>query len=167
MLPQLMRAGGSPGGARPKVLVGFNPAKNEMVSGEDDLPEGFEHWLVKFSAKTDMAHNRDDHAKNFSFLLDDSNGKWGLSPAYDLTFSHGPGGEHSTTVAGEGSQPTRKQCIDLAVRYDIGTSRAASIFAEIADAVSRWPEFAQSAGLDEEAMEQIGRHQKLGTKLPG
>jgi serine/threonine-protein kinase HipA len=256
ILPQLMRAGGSPGGARPKILVGFNPVENDMLSGEDDLPEGFEHWMVKFSARTEtvhegkveygyslmagaagiempetrlflsgtedqffgvkrfdrqaanlrchihsfagliqanfripscdygdlfkatslltrnyldlervyrlmvfniLSHNRDDHAKNFSFLLDDSSGKWEVSPAYDLTFSHGPGGEHSTTVAGEGLQPTRKQCIDLAVRYDLSAGRATSIFAEIVDAVSRWPEFAQSAGLDEEAMEQIGR----------
>ncbi|SMN01455.1 HIPA PROTEIN [uncultured Candidatus Thioglobus sp.] len=47
-----------------------------------------------------FAYNRDDHAKNFSFLLD-NNHKWRLSPAYDLTFSYGPGGEHSTTYLGE------------------------------------------------------------------
>jgi len=39
-----------------------------------------------------FAHNRDDHAKNFSFLLNKDN-QWKLSPAYDLTFSYGPGGE--------------------------------------------------------------------------
>ncbi len=43
-----------------------------------------------------FAHNRDDHAKNFSFLLDE-NHQWKLSPAYDLTFSYGSGEEHSTT----------------------------------------------------------------------
>jgi len=46
-----------------------------------------------------LAHNRDDHAKNFSFLMD-AHGKWTLSPAYDLTFSSGPGGEQSTMVMG-------------------------------------------------------------------
>jgi serine/threonine-protein kinase HipA len=46
-----------------------------------------------------LTHNRDDHSKNFSFLMDEA-GLWRLSPAYDLTFSSGPGGEQSTTVMG-------------------------------------------------------------------
>ena len=33
-----------------------------------------------------LAHNRDDHAKNFSFLMDEK-GEWKFAPAYDLTFS--------------------------------------------------------------------------------
>jgi serine/threonine-protein kinase HipA len=35
-----------------------------------------------------LSHNRDDHAKNFSFLMD-NHGEWKLAPAYDLTFSSG------------------------------------------------------------------------------
>lgn len=38
-----------------------------------------------------LAHNRDDHSKNFSYLMD-SQGRWKISPAYDLTFSSGPRG---------------------------------------------------------------------------
>lgn len=53
-----------------------------------------------------MAHNRDDHAKNFAFTRD-AVGQWRLSPAFDLTFSFGPGGEHTTSVAGEGRAPAR------------------------------------------------------------
>ncbi|MFG6431501.1 type II toxin-antitoxin system HipA family toxin [Roseateles sp. LYH14W] len=51
-----------------------------------------------------MAHNRDDHAKNFAFTRDAA-GQWRLSPAFDLTFSFGPGGEHTTSIAGEGRAP--------------------------------------------------------------
>lgn len=54
ILPQLLKAGGSPGGARPKVLVGFNPLTDRIVSGEDDLSDGYEHWIVKFHGGTDM-----------------------------------------------------------------------------------------------------------------
>ena len=36
-----------------------------------------------------VASNRDDHTKNFSFLMDES-GKWSLAPAYDLTFPFDP-----------------------------------------------------------------------------
>jgi serine/threonine-protein kinase HipA len=52
VLPELELAGGSPGGARPKVVVGIG-AGGEMLSGASSLPDGFEHWLIKFSAKED------------------------------------------------------------------------------------------------------------------
>ncbi|WP_078403915.1 HipA domain-containing protein [Elizabethkingia ursingii] len=32
-----------------------------------------------------MGHNRDDHSKNFTFLMNEL-GEWRLSSAYDLTF---------------------------------------------------------------------------------
>ncbi|HKH44438.1 MAG TPA: type II toxin-antitoxin system HipA family toxin [Thermoanaerobaculia bacterium] len=51
VLPQLLRAGGSPGGARPKVLVGVSG--EEILSGEDDLPPGYTHWIVKFHTRQD------------------------------------------------------------------------------------------------------------------
>nr|MBF0223602.1 HipA domain-containing protein [Desulfobulbaceae bacterium] len=37
-----------------KVLVGYNPTTNEIISGEKDLPNDFEHWIVKFSAREDQ-----------------------------------------------------------------------------------------------------------------
>ena len=54
-----------------------------------------------------LAKNRDDHAKNFAFLTD-SKGDSRTLPAYDLTYSRGPGGEQSTMVVGEGRRPGRK-----------------------------------------------------------
>jgi serine/threonine-protein kinase HipA len=72
-------------------------------------------WLTKDMRQVEMqfrhmtfnvfAHNRDDHAKNFSFLMN-AEGVWSVSPAYDLTFSYGPGGEHCTALLGEGKKPT-------------------------------------------------------------
>lgn len=52
-----------------------------------------------------FAHNRDDHSKNFSFLYVEEENRWKLSPAYDLTYSSSIGGEHATTVNGEGRNP--------------------------------------------------------------
>ncbi len=66
VLPQLLLAGGSPGGARPKVLIGLNPATGNIVSGEDDLPNSFEHWIVKFADKTDTP---DAGAIEFAYAL--------------------------------------------------------------------------------------------------
>ena len=51
VLPQLLRAGGSPGGARPKVLVGVSG--ETIISGEDNLREGFLPWIVKLGSRDD------------------------------------------------------------------------------------------------------------------
>lgn len=49
-----------------------------------------------------VAINKDDHAKNFSFLCDD--GKWSLAPAYDITYSPtGSNGEHATSLFYDGN----------------------------------------------------------------
>lgn len=46
--PDIIRIGSSAGGARAKAVVGFNPEGNDLVSGQFDLPAGYEHWLLKF-----------------------------------------------------------------------------------------------------------------------
>ncbi len=52
VLPQLELAGGSPGGARPKVVVGLGP-DGTMVAGATEIPAEFDHWLIKFAARED------------------------------------------------------------------------------------------------------------------
>lgn len=252
VLPELMRAGGSPGGARPKVLVGIKG--NQVISGEDDLPDGFEHWIVKFCAKADVgsagpvefsyaamarkagidipetrllkagtntfyfgvrrfdrgpgntrvhvqtfgnlihanfripskdyadlmkvtsaltrnyrdllrvfrrmvfniaAHNRDDHAKNFTFMMNEI-GEWSLSPAYDVGFATGPGGEHTMTVAGEGRAPTRDHVRQLAKQFEIKSRDATGIIDQVNAAVAEWPRLAGEAGCAKKTIRTIG-----------
>ncbi len=43
----LISVGVSAGGARAKALVGFDPERRELRSGQVDLPTGFSHWLLK------------------------------------------------------------------------------------------------------------------------
>lgn len=43
-------------------------------------------------------------------------GEWSLSPCFDLCPSSGPGGEHSTSVLGEGRNPTRVHCLAPAAK---------------------------------------------------
>ena len=256
-MPLLLRAGGSPGGARPKVLIGYNSLDQTIIAGDDILPSGYSHWIVKFSAREDvrdagpveyaysqmadaaglsmtetrlfvtdqgdsffgirrfdrgpgnhrrhihtfgnliqtnfripscdysdllkvtsllthnradllaafrlmifnvLTHNRDDHAKNFSFSLDDVTGNWSPSPAYDLTFSFGPGGEHSTTIAGEGRTPAYSHFSNLADQFDISTKEMEKIYVEVADAIKRWPDFAEAAGVSEAGTRYIGKY---------
>jgi len=56
VLPAVRRAGGSSGGARPKAFIGFNPKTHEVCPESESLPEGFEHWLVKFTTRRDGAN---------------------------------------------------------------------------------------------------------------
>lgn len=65
-----------------------------------------------------LAHNRDDHVKNFSFVLDVNN-ECIFTPAYDLTFFYGPGGEQSMFVMGEGRNPGTAQLQALGKSHGI------------------------------------------------
>lgn len=47
-LMQIIQVGTSAGGARAKAAVAWNPATGELRAGQFDVPDGFEHWLLKF-----------------------------------------------------------------------------------------------------------------------
>ncbi|MBP3231594.1 MAG: type II toxin-antitoxin system HipA family toxin [Anaerovibrio sp.] len=61
-----------------------------------------------------FAHNRDDHSKNFAYIYVEQEKRWVLSPAYDLTYSNSIGGEHATTVHGEGRGPGMADILEVA-----------------------------------------------------
>lgn len=80
-----------------------------------------------------FAHNRDDHAKNFSFLYDD--GRWQVSPAYDLVYADGMGGEHATSIDGEGRNPTARNILSVAEMAGLDARKARTIMEEVEAAV--------------------------------
>jgi len=258
---ELYITGGSPGGARPKATIGlqFHNANSRIVSsaisGAEDLPVGYEHWLVKFPTNTDVearaegtveyiysilardaginfpetllipaddvfgyfcckrfdrqvgnvrvhmhtlaglidadfrvcdadyehllqvtthltknhqdcleavrrmifnvvVGNRDDHTKNFSFLMD-GEGQWRLSPAYDITFNAGPGGEHSMTIAGQGRNITLLAINSLAERFSISKKDVQLIVDDIAKAVAQWPILARDYQVPENMITEV------------
>jgi len=93
-----------------------------------------------------LAHNRDDHSKNFSFLMDED-GLWRLSPAYDLTFSSGPSGEQSTTVMGEGRNPSIEHLLKLAKETNIKRQKAEGILQEVLSCLENWTELSKRYGV--------------------
>ena len=48
-LREIIRVGTSAGGARAKAVVAWNRKTGEFFAGQENLPPGFEHWLVKFT----------------------------------------------------------------------------------------------------------------------
>ena len=90
-----------------------------------------------------LAHNRDDHARQFTFLMS-SDGEWRLAPAYDLTFAPGPGGEHSTSVLGRGRDIDRERLLALARVADVRDVEARHAIDRVAGAAADWDRFAAS-----------------------
>ncbi|MDD6880772.1 MAG: type II toxin-antitoxin system HipA family toxin [Firmicutes bacterium] len=81
------------------------------------------------------AHNRDDHSKNFSFLYNEDEGRWVLSPAYDLTYSSSQGGEHATTVNGEGKNPVTNDILQVGKKAGIDAGYTKSRSKEIQEII--------------------------------
>lgn len=252
VIDELFHIGGSSGGARPKVEVGYNSQTDQLVHGATVLPPGFEHWIIKFPAKVDppdiaqieyayhqmasaagiemstcklfttsggnhyfgtkrfdrigndrlhvhtasgimndnhihsqmdyghlmdcafrlerhvkvyktilaratfnvFAHNRDDHSKNFSFLMDKT-GKWKVAPAYDLTYSTSSHGHHSTTVNGEGLNPALVHLKALGTKF--GVERVDEVIEPVRSAIASWLIIAKDAGVSKDSREQIQR----------
>jgi Uncharacterized protein related to capsule biosynthesis enzymes len=103
-----------------------------------------------------LAHNRDDHSKNFSFLMD-SQGIWRFAPAYDLTFSSGPGGEQSTTIMGEGRAPELGHLHKLAEEAKITKRAADDVIEATRTSLATWPELAGTFGVTPEHISIISQ----------
>lgn len=101
-----------------------------------------------------FAHNRDDHGKNIGFLLTED-GSWSVAPAYDLTFSSGPMGEHSTTILGEGRAPNAQHLLALAEKSSFSKKTAQNIIAKTQAVISQWETYAKNAGVSRRSMQII------------
>ena len=250
VIDDMFRRGGSPGGARPKIYAGYNPKTDSLISGIANLPEEYEHWIIKFAADVDykdianielayykmaldsriemsecrvfksdtgnsyfgtkrfdrvgndklhmlsaagllhddyehstldygnlifqakkltnnaqaaeqmfrrtvfnvLSHNRDDHSKNFAFLMD-AKGVWSLAPAYDLTFSSSSQGYHSTACARNYVDPGRKELLELANALSI--NKAKVTIDEIKGIIDRWRVYAELSGVSEASLKTI------------
>ena len=82
-----------------------------------------------------FAHNRDDHSKNFTYLYTEKDDRWTLSPAYDLTYSYSLGGEHATTVHGNGKNPGTEDILAVADCIGMDKRKARRIARQIRECV--------------------------------
>jgi serine/threonine-protein kinase HipA len=108
--------------------------------------------ILRLAAFNIYSHNRDDHSKNFSWLMDDS-GTWTLAPAYDLTYSSTAIDEHSTRVAGEGANPGRANIMSLAQTFSI--SKPSEIIKEVQESLAQWPVIAKQCGVSNASIDLI------------
>jgi serine/threonine-protein kinase HipA len=90
-----------------------------------------------------LAANPDDHTKQHSFLQK-RDGDWTLAPAYDLTLSSGPNGEHYLAVNGKGKNITIDDVLAVAREASIKPVRARAIIDEVRAAIADFPTFART-----------------------
>lgn len=93
---------------------------------EEDLDNMFRRTCFNV-----LAHNRDDHSKNFTFLYDEAKDEWRLSPAYDLTYSTTYYGEHTTTVDGEGANPGEKELLAVGLGAGMSKKKCVEVMHEV------------------------------------
>ena len=51
----IIRVGTSAGGVRPKAVIALNDKTNEVRSGQVDVPDGFDYWILKFDGVEDKS----------------------------------------------------------------------------------------------------------------
>ena len=92
-----------------------------------------------------VARNQDDHTKNISFLMD-RQGRWHLSPAYDMSWAYNPTGgwtnTHQMSINNKWDNITREDLLKVA--YEMNIKRAKLIIDQVVDAVSQWSYLASS-----------------------
>lgn len=105
-----------------------------------------------------LAVNQDDHVKNISFLMD-RNGKWSLSPAYDITFSYNPANKwlraHQMTVNGKTTGMGLSDLLEAGSKMGIKERRSKDIIREVLTSVREFPVFAEQVGIKEKTCEYI------------
>ncbi|KHD07512.1 hypothetical protein PN36_05160 [Candidatus Thiomargarita nelsonii] len=99
-----------------------------------------------------IAHNRDDHVKNFSFFYNKQS-QWQLAPAYDLMPTTGIAGEHTMSINGEGKHPQLKDLKFLAEKYNV--SDLTAMIEQVKEAVSQWSKLAKQYEINPRIIQAI------------
>ena len=119
----------------------------KMRLSELDSEEVFRRMVFNI-----LANNTDDHNKNFSFLMDEQ-GRWSLSPAYDLTYIFNTGGflpetRHCLMIRGKYDGITFEDVMALAAEN--GIRKAENIISEVGKAVMEFRAIAEKNGVKEQ-----------------
>jgi len=87
----------------------------------------------------------------------DQNGKWTLSPAYDICYAYRPGSlwvsAQSLTVNGKREEIQNEDFLEVARQMNI--KKPEEKIAQVKSAVGRWREFADEVGVDSALRDSI------------
>ena len=129
-----------------------------------DLPMASIEQQFRRMAFNIVARNQDDHVKNIAFLMD-KQGRWSLSPAFDVTYSYNPEGlwtaTHQMSMNGKRDDFTLEDFRTCAKFASMKRGRAEAILDDVIAAVKRWPEFAEQAKVLPQWREVIAKAQRV------
>jgi len=119
----------------------------------EDVEEQFRRMVFNV-----IARNQDDHVKNIAFLMD-RQGRWSLSPAFDVIYSYNPSGKwtssHQMSINGTRNPFHIEDLKAVAEMASLKRGRAKTIIYEVINAVLEWATYAQEAGVDDTHTDRI------------
>ena len=105
-----------------------------------------------------MSRNQDDHSKNISFLMF-PDGKWQLSPAYDITYAYNPENfwlkAHQMSVNGKRENILLEDL--LAVAKNVNIKKPKKIIEKCNEILFNWVDYAKKAAIELDQIRQIER----------
>lgn len=109
--------------------------------------------------------NQDDHVKNFSFMMD-RDGKWSLSPAYDLCHAEGSAFTrfHQLSVNGKTSEFTRVDLKHLAEYAGLPRRKEIQILEQVQTAFSNWETVAKELDIPLALQRHVARTIRMNIK---
>lgn len=135
-----------------------------LVMRQLNLPMAAVEQQFRRMAFNVIGRNQDDHVKNIAFLMD-RQGKWSLSPAFDMTYRYNPSGDwtaqHQMSINGKRDGFSVEDFRACAKSALMKRGRAETIVDEVRAAVARWPEYAGKARVTDDWREQIQRNLRL------
>lgn len=106
-----------------------------------------------------IARDQDDHTKNIAFLMG-PDGKWKLSPAFDVIYLHNPKGkwtnQHQMSLNGKRDHFTLEDLIE--VGHAIGIPKLDDHINDVLHAIEKWPEFANESGISKRKINEIAEY---------
>jgi len=128
---------------------------SELCLDSAQTQEIFRRMVFNF-----LGSNRDDHGKNFSFLMNKS-GKWFISPAYDISYSSGEQGLHAMSALGKRRNLDKKDFLTLAENFDI--RKPENIIENVRMALCSWTDLAGENRVPEKYIRSINEriHENL------
>lgn len=112
-----------------------------------------------------IGRNQDDHVKNIAFLMDRS-GAWTLTPAFDMTYSYNPSGAwtstHQMSLNGKRDDFDLEDFKSCAKVASMKRGRAKEILWQVQNAVLRWNDFAEEAGVRSDDANRVVKAHRTG-----
>lgn len=147
---------------RPEVdYLTFLRATGFLTKDKRDVAKAFERTVFNV-----VFHNRDDHAKNFSFRLNKAR-QWQLAPCYDLTFNPGPGGEHSMAVQGFGKEIRRATLLELAQKAGLDVIVSGQVIDRMRQVADKFDEHAKQHPIRKVTVGELSKYITANQRLLG